>query len=300
MAMKNSRGYGKRIALMALLAAILFISSGCAVRTFTIRTATEPIIDGGFEAMMAEDDLVLAKTSLESNLKLIEGMLRSDPKNNRLRLLAAQGFTAYALGFIEDVDPERAKRMYARGRMYAQEWLLRETGVNFLAINRLDEFDTAVSSLPKKALPGVFWLGNAWASMLMLSLDDMSAVSDLPRVESLMRFVVEHDEAYYFGGAHLFYCGYYGSRPRMLGGNPDKAREHIERQIELTGGTMLLGQVFQVKYVDLATLDEEAARKHLNEILSQDPKLWPEDRVLVNRIAQAKALFLLEHLEDYL
>ncbi|MFH0882310.1 MAG: TRAP transporter TatT component family protein [bacterium] len=291
---------GKRTLILLVAAGLSGLFGGCSVQRIAVRTATGPLIDGGFEAMMAEDDLVIAKTSLESNLTLIEGLLRSDPNNQRLRLVAAQGFTAYALAFAEDSDPARAKKLYLRGRQYAATWLRHRTGVDLLAIENIHDFEAAVQALPTAVLPGVFWLGNAWASALMLSLDDITAVGDLPRVEALMAWVQEHDESYYFAGAHLFFGAYYGVRARMLGGDPDKARAHLERQQELTGGTMLLGKFFIVKYVDLPALDGEAARQHLEEILNSDPSTWQEDRILINRVTQEKAAWLLDHLEDYL
>jgi hypothetical protein len=265
-----------------------------------VRYATEPIIDGSFESMMAEPDLQIARTSLENNLKLIEGLLRSDPANDRLRLLAAQGFFAYGLGFVEDLNPDRAKKLYLRGRGYANSWLKREVERDLLAITNLREFEAAVADLPDKALPGIFWLANNWANVVLLSLDDISSVSALPKIEMLMRWVLEHDETYYFAGPHLFFCAYYGSRSPMLGGSPQKAREHIEKQIELTGETMLLGHYFEVKYVDLPALDGDAAKKHLESILEQTVDQWPDDRILINRIAQAKAKRVLDDLEEYL
>ncbi|MCB2199882.1 TRAP transporter TatT component family protein [bacterium] len=284
-----------------LLAAFLLISvNGCGVRQMVVRSATAPIIDGGFSAMMAEEDLALAKTALESNLKLIEGLLVSDPENSKLTLLASQGFTAYSLGFVEDEAPERAVKLYKRGRDYGSRWLKQEFGVDLLAIDSFSEFEQAVADLPAEAVPGVFWMANSWASSLLLSLNDISAISNLPRVEAMMRFVLEHDEFYYFGGAHLFFGAYYGARSTFLGGSPDKARDHLDRQWEMTNGSMLLGRLFRVKYVDLPALDGEAARSHLEEILNQDLGALPEGTRLINRVTQSKAQTLLENLEDYL
>ena len=288
----------RKISILILL--LVLLTSGCSIRQMVVRSATDPIIDGGFKAMMAEDDLELARTSLESNLKLVEGLLASDPGNNRLRLIASQGFTAYALGFVEDTDPGRAVRLYLRGRNYGNRWLMDEQGIDLLSIDNFETFENTVAELPDDAVPGVFWMANAWASSLMLSLTDISSISNLPRVEAMMQFVLDHDETYYFGGAHLFFGAYYGARSTLLGGNAVKARHHLERQQELTNGTMLLGKLFQVKYVDLPALDEEAARTHLNQILTADLDTFPDETRLVNRISQEKARHLLETLEDYL
>lgn len=290
----------RRVSLLLILLLSIAVFNGCAIRQAVVRSATAPIIDGGFESMMAEDDLVLAKTSLESNLKLVEGLLVSDPNNRKLKLIAAQGFTAYSLAFVEDENPERAVRLYKRGRDYGNNWLLDKYGVDLLAINNFEQFQAAVDKLPPEAVPGVFWLANSWASSLLLSLNDISAISNLPRVESLMRFVLEHDESYYFAGAHLFFGAYYGARSTFLGGSPEKARNHLDRQWELTEGNMLLGQFFRVKYVDLPALDGDSAQQHLEEILAADLDHFPEGTRLINRVAQAKAQRLLDHLEDYL
>lgn len=288
----------KRLLVAGLLAAGL-LTQGCAVRRWAVRSATEPIIDGGFTSMMAEEDLVLAKTALESNLKLVEGLLVSDPGNTRLLLLASQGFTAYSLGFVEDDDPDRAVRLYLRGREYANRWLEDRYDVDLLAIERLDDFDSTVAKLPADAVPGVFWLANSWASQLLLSLNDISSISNLPRVETLMRFVLKNDETYYFAGAHLFFGAYYGARSTFLGGDPAKARTHLARQQELTHSQMLLGDVFKVKYVDMPALDEDAARTDLKHVLNADIDALPSDMRLMNRVAQAKAKRLMDHIDDY-
>lgn len=289
----------RRFALSFLIVLLVFLNS-CGIQQAVVRKATGPIIDGGFAALMAEDDIELAKTSIESNLKLVEGLIHSDPGNTRLLLVAAQGFTAYALGFAEDENPERAVRLYLRARDYANRWLIAEHKIDLLEVQNLEEFQATVANLPDKAMPGVFWLGNSWASALLLSLTDMASVTNLPKVESLMQFALNVDETYYFGGSHLFFGGYYGSRSAFLGGSPIKAKEHLERQIEITDGQVLLGHLFMVKYVDLPALDGEAAEKRLNYILEYDLDSAPEENRLINRIAQLKAKKLLLNLEDYL
>ncbi len=286
----------KTTIIFALMSLVLI--NGCSLTTIAVRS-TGTILDAGFESLMSEDDLVLAKTAIESDLKLLEGLLRADPENKKLLLLAAQGFTSYALAFVEDENPERAEKLYLRGRDYGSKWLEKSYGINLLEMNDLDEFNSAVNGLPGKAVPGVFWMGNAWASSILLSLDDVSAVADLVRTETMMKFVLENNESYYYAGAHLFFCAYYGGRPRMLGGDPEKASYHIQRQQELGGKNFLIGELFKVKYVDLPAFDEDSAREGLEKILRYDLELAPEIR-LVNRIAQKKAEVLLKNLDEYL
>ncbi|MFC2170464.1 TRAP transporter TatT component family protein [Calditrichota bacterium] len=272
--------------------------SGCSLNRIAVRS-TSGILFHSFEALLAEDDLVLAQTAIESDLKLVEGLIRSDPSNSGLLLLASQGFASYALAFVEDENPERAKRLYLRGRDYAMKWISMQYDVNLLALENLDDFILAVQNLPPKAVPGVFWAGNSWASAMLLSLSDVQSIASLPRGETMMQFVLDYDETYYYAGAHLFFCGYYGGRPKMLGGDPVKAEFHIDRHKELTGGDFLLGDYFRVKYIALPALDEISARRTLLHVQNYDLEKAPSIR-LVNAIAKKKAVVLLENVEDYL
>ena len=141
-----------KISLLLLVLSLLFVQ-GCAIQHAVVRSAVDPIIDGSFEALMAEDDLILAKSSIESSLKLVEGMILSDPGNDKLLLVAAQGFTAYALAFVEDENPERAAELYLRGRKYANKWLIKNYKTDLLSVNNLEDFKNTVSDLPDKAMP---------------------------------------------------------------------------------------------------------------------------------------------------
>lgn len=290
----------RRIAGLIGLGLLTLALAGCGIQRAVVRSTMGPILEGGMESMMAEEDLGLAKTSLESNLKLMEGMLEADPENVRLHLLSSQGFTAYGMGFVEDTEPVRARNLYLRGRAHAGAWLASEHGANPAGIRNLKTLRETVAGMDEDAVPGLFWLANGWASALLTSLDDPSAIGDLARVETIMQRVIELDEDFFFGGAHLFFGAFYGARPPMLGGNPDKAREHLDRADELTGGKSLMVDYFRVRYVHLTSLDGEAARSTLEAMLAETPADWPGDLILMNRIAQKRARFLLANLDDYL
>ncbi|MDP8207421.1 MAG: TRAP transporter TatT component family protein [Candidatus Electryonea clarkiae] len=287
----------KRILLISAVL-IVFAFSGCTLNQLAVRS-TSGILSNSFDALMAEDDLQIARTAIETDLKMIEGLIRTDPENSTLLLYAAQGFSSYSLAFAEDEDKARAIKLYKRGRNYASRWLKHKYGVDLLSIDKLDKFEKVINKLSSEAVPGVFWLGNSWASLLLLSLDDIESIASLPRVEMLMKFVLDNDETYYYGGTHLFFGAYFGGRPRMLGGDPEKARFHIEKQREMTEGKFLLGDFFMVKYVALPALDEKSSRKILHHIINFDLESAPDIR-LINSITQEKAKHLLDNIEDFL
>ncbi len=287
-----------RLTFLVVIIMLALAMNGCSMQKLVVRS-TGGILDGAFEALMMEGDLPLAQTAIESDLKLLEGLLQADPENKKLLLLAAQGFTSYALGFVEDQDTVRATALYLRASDYANRWVELTTGIDLLAIQSMDEFEATAKDLPDKAVPGVFWLANSWGSAIMLNIDDVSLVADLPNVEKLMAYVLDRDEAFYFAGAHLFYCGYYGALPRMFGGDLGKAKAHIDRQRELTGDGFLLADLFEVKFVALKQFDEERARELLTRICEYDVNQQPAIR-LMNRVAQEKARWLEENLDLFL
>ena len=91
--------------------------------------ATAEVVQDAFAAFNEEDDLILAESEAASNLKLLEGLLKSDPDHRGLLLLAARGFGGYALAFAEGGDRKRAGKLYLRGRDYGLR-LLRLRGFN--------------------------------------------------------------------------------------------------------------------------------------------------------------------------
>ena len=50
-------------------------------------------------------------------------------------------------------------------------------------------------------------------------------MADLPIIEYIMLKVVELEDSYYYGGAHIFLGAYYSSRPPMFGGKPVESRK---------------------------------------------------------------------------
>ena len=94
-----------RILLVSSLAATL---AACSMGQVVVRSS-QVILDSGIEAMNRETDIDLAREAMPANLKLLEGMLIEDPKNEELLLYAAQGFYGYSYGFVDHEDRARAK-----------------------------------------------------------------------------------------------------------------------------------------------------------------------------------------------
>ncbi len=94
----------------------MVLFTGC-IQTIAVSTVGG-IVDDGFSALTEEGDLDFAEKALPGNIKLLEVMLKNEPENVRLLTLTSQGYSSYALGFLEDSLQDRARDFYLRGRDY--------------------------------------------------------------------------------------------------------------------------------------------------------------------------------------
>ena len=122
-------------------------------------------------------------------------------------------------------------------------------------------------------------------------------MADLPIVEQIMLRVVELDESYYYGGAHIFLGAYYGSRPKMFGGKPEASRQHFERALVLNDRKFLLTHVAYAETYARAMFDRELFLKLLTEVTNQP--LLNSDMASSNKLAKIKAEKLIVQIDDF-
>ncbi len=282
--------------IIFLFSFILTIS-GCSVNKIAIRS-TGSIIEYAMEALMEESDLVFAEESAPANLKLLEGLIKGDPENEKLLVLAARGFASYSLAFLEDKNKERAKLFYEKGKHYGLRALLKEEKFRDALNENVEIFDQSLKFFKEDDVPALFWTGFSWGSWINLNLDSPDALADFPKMECIMKRVLELDETYYYGGVHMFFGTSYGSRPRMLGGNLEKAREHFEKAREISNGSFLINYVYEAKYYAVPIQDRALFESILQKVITASPEILPEQR-LVNKIAKVRAEKLLKQVDEY-
>ncbi|MGR3177630.1 MAG: TRAP transporter TatT component family protein [Candidatus Anammoxibacter sp.] len=283
---------------MILLAMLIVSSSlGCSIKRMAIRTAGLAL-NSGVETLYEEEDLILAEQAIMANLKLVEGLIKGDPGNRILLIMVSQGFTGYAMGFVEDKDPQRAKIFYKRARDYGLEVLNKNRTFKDSINGNFDELAKALKRLKKKDVPALFWTANAWGNLINVSRDSPSALANMGKVELIMKRSIELDESFYYGGGHMFFASFYGGRSEMFGGSPDKAKKHFDRFVQLSNGKFLLGYVLYAQYYAVQMQDSVLFRELLDKVLETPGSVLPEQR-LANEIAKVKAKRMLSNIDDY-
>jgi hypothetical protein len=281
-----------------LLAAAAAALTACAAVDRVALSSTADVLAIGRAASLDEPDYQLARDSMPAQLKLIETLIAADPENRDLRRLAAEGFGGAAFLFLEDAEPLRAKGFYLRGRDHALAALALKSAFRGLAAKNPDEFAAALKKAKLDDVPDLFWAGFGWAGYVNLSKDDASALAELPKVVALMTRVSQLDPTYHFAGADLFFGVYYASRPRLLGGDPSKAKAAFERAHKATKGGYLMTHVLNARWYAVAVQDRELYQQLLKKVLESPSGRLPEAR-LTDEAAKRKAASLLEKTDDY-
>jgi hypothetical protein len=272
-----------------LLIALPVLFSGC-IQQIAVSTVGN-IVHDGFSGFMEETDLEFAEQALPGNLKLLEVMLKNDPENRQILRLLAEGYSSYALGFVEDKDPARARLFYVRASDYGRQILRQDSRIARALDGPASSLGEALAGLDADMVPDLFWTAFGLGSYITLNLSDPDALADLPRAEAMMDFVARSDSGFYYAGAHLFLGTLYGSRPKILGGDIEKAKRHFEAALRINGGRFLMTQVYYARSVAVQTLDEDLFEKLLSQVETASLDVLPEAR-LANAIAKRKAELL--------
>lgn len=285
----------------ALLLAALPLLAGCDVAKFTANS-TAGLFERAAPAIQSHWDYELVGQANPGNILQLEGLVAVSPDNETLLLLLAKAYVAHAYGWIEDEveaaeragDYEaaealrtRARRMYRRARDLTFR-VIRRRADGFDEARR--STDTLVPWLAEKMddddAGALFWAGNAWGSIVKVSIDDPTAVADLQLVKAVMRRSVELDPTVE-NGSGLVFLGAAACVSPAIGGDPEEGERLFARAFELTERQVFLVHVNYAMSCAVLNQDRELYVELLREVLSAgDPR--PEVR-LVNRIAKRRA-----------
>ncbi len=269
---------------------LLFVSA-CSMNKMMV-TMSLPMIEGGIEAMNAEPDLQLAEDAMPANISMLNGMIHLDPENIQLHIYAAQAFYGLSYGFNEDQDVKRADQFYLRGLKHGL------IALDLLGIKNIKKQNTAalelqLQKLDENHVAALFWTASNWAKWIDLNRDDAASLIQLAKPTAMMQRVLELDDSFYYGGAHMYFGVYYGARPPMFGGNFTKSKKHFDRAREITDNKLLIADLLQAQYLSRQMFDQKDFRQRLNRVIDAPEDLYPE-LTLLNQIAKRKAKRLLK------
>jgi hypothetical protein len=283
----------KKIATLGktFLVVLLLVSSGCTA------VIVNPLLDPLTLSLQKQTDLDLLQEGAPSLLLLLDGLIANDPYNERLLMTATKANGAYASVLHENGKTERAVNMSIKARDYGINLISQLEGMDNIYDKNLAEVEEGLGKVSSAQVGHLFWGAYGWAIWIEYQNGAPRAMADLPIVEKIMLRVLELDESYYYGGAHIFLGSYYGSRPQVFGGQPETSRQHFEKALMLNERRFLLTQVAYAETYARTIFDRELYLKLLTEVLQQP--LTDSVMASSNKLAKVMAEKLVARVDEF-
>src|SRR5215218_4953220 len=222
-----------------------------------------PASTGGSDAKMAANKLAEAESLYEGR----EDMTRARTAVTSLRQAHAADYGNY----------EAAWKL-ARAAFYVGDRTDNETERDNMFREGTDAGKAAIQLQPNKP-EGHFWLGaNYGGSAEHSTLSNLSSFQD---IKGEMEAVLKIDEGYQGYSAYLGLGRLYLQAPKMLGGDPAKAVEYLQKGVKLNPGNTLMRYELAAAYE--ATDRPAEAKKQIETLMSTtpDPKYMAEHKQAV-------------------
>lgn len=300
----------KRLLLVLLL--IIPLLNGCSIQKFAMtKVANILSASGDGTTFTGEEDPQLLKDALPFTMKLYELMLEQNPEHEELLLATGKLFIMYGHVFVKgeaEIMPDsmidekqetlkRARSLYLRGQQYIMKALdLRYEG--FSKMLESGKVEEALAMTDEDDLEYLYWCGQGWMGAFSATGFDMKLMMVPTMAIPMLEKVLETDPEYDKGGIQDFFVTWYGAAPEMIGGNEAKAREHLQRSIEISSNSKAGPYVSLASSVCIRKQDIAEFRELLNKALEIDVNKRLDLR-LVNILAQDKARWLLKHESDF-
>jgi len=271
----------------------VFLLSGC---SYFISSATVDMTANLSQAILDNNDLATVEAGGPAYLLMVDSLLYRDPNNESLLRSAANVYTAYTDVFVKDTA--RAKKLTDKSLDYAlRAMCIHKPDTCLFRQSSFQDFKNTLYTVKAKGVPDLFTLGSAWSAWIQTHREDWDAVAEIPRVEAIMERVVELDEAYQDGAAHLYLGVLATLLPPALGGKPDVGKQHFERALEISKNKNLMVKVLYARHYARLVFDRELHDRLLNAVLKAKPDV--PGYTLGNTLAQQQARELLKSGEDY-
>lgn len=241
---------------------LLLAFTSCSLQKMALRSST-PIFEKTSDSMMKEGNWDYFRMSAPGNLKFLELMYDQDPENMKLLSVLIKSYAGYAFGvketiFFEDEitqeDSSPAKYeaidLYTRAFDYGI-FYLQKKGIkpSDLLSNNEEALKKKLKKLEEEDAIAVLYTAQSWGSLINLQKDNIALVSQIPKVKMLFDRVCEINPNIDQNVCDIFYAQYEVSRPKMLGGNPEKGEKMFLEAIQKYPKNLLIRVTYLQHYV---------------------------------------------------
>jgi hypothetical protein len=247
-------------------------------------------------AILNQDNPDMVAAGLPAYLLLVDGFIFQNPDDEDLLAAGAQLYSLYGSRFAPDAASgiqltEKARRYGERAICLAHKPACTWAGLGY------DEFVSQLRDLDKRSIDYLYSYAVGWLSNLDATSSDWSAVGELPWVEAAMSRALELDENYEQGAIHGYLGILNALRPPALGGQPEVAKRHFERAIDLSEGKDLSIKVEYARRYGRLMFEQDLHERILRDVIGAPVE--QEGFTLFNVLAKQEAARLLESSAEY-
>jgi hypothetical protein len=256
----------------SLFLVLLAILSSCSSMKKSIVRSNSDIFEAASNGIYQEKDYNWFKESTPALIKQIEGIYQFDKENLKLLSLLIKSYAGYAYAVSETklfaADYSEAPREklysevlkhYSRAYRYGLDYL-DKIKINIEDWNKLSEEEIKKqlkSKLRPADISAVLFFGQAWGSLIQWQKTNVGLISDVAKVKIIFDHVCEINPNIEEGFCSIFYAQYEASRPKLLGGNPEKGRVLFLEAIKKFPENPLV-RIHYLQYSVIPSMDEEA------------------------------------------
>ena len=272
-----------------LVALMLLSLVGCSsIQKLAVKGVT-PIFVEGSDKLTYERNWEFFKEASPSNIQLVEMLYLQDPENLPLLTTLIKTYAGYTYAVPEtlafgdelsgvegSIHKQNAISYYTKTLDYGLSYFLMKgiTKNDLLTLDAKKLSKKIKEKLSKKDLTAVLFTAQAWLSLINLQKDNVALITQIPRAKIVIDWVCGEDKDIENGVCDMFYAQYEGSRPKMLGGNPEKAKELYSAAMKKRPKHLLI-RVGYIQYLVLPGFDEEAYA-YESKILKEEFAKWSE------------------------
>ena len=256
------------------------------------------LLGSTMENLQRQTDIALVCEGTPAFLLMLDSMVASNPEDQKLLLSATKAFAGYTAALDACGKPERAATVSTKARSYGMSLLWDCDPLQSVCTISETEMEQTLAELDRTDVDLLFWAGNGWATWIRHQAGSPESLIQLPQLEQIMLRVLELDETYYHGGAHLFLGAYYGSKPPLLGGKPELSRSHFERSLSISNRQFLPALVLYAQTYARMTFDQELYVSLLQEVIDFPIESQPSSG-LANQVAKHNARRLLDEVDQF-
>lgn len=268
---------------------MVFLFSSCGlVQKVAVNTTSDMLFDATKE-IETEGNWEIFKDGVPGNLKMMEGMVYLQPKNKKLLVGLAKGYTGYAFAVTETLyipDQFKDRESNLRYQLLANYTKAVDFGFKFMELNGVSfedlkqniNVDQGIIKLLDKNfddstldLEGVLYTAQSLGSLIFLQKDQMKMVSLLPIVKAMFDWVAMKRPDINYGTCDLFFAAYEAGRPKMLGGDPVKGKNLFKAMINKYPNNWL-ARIAYLRFYIIPMADEEEFKKEMDYLKNMREK----------------------------